>query len=156
MLVESQALVTGAFKGSDYLNWPLTLTMCMTLSFAFMDFVSDVAFTFGGNLHVAIRVLAVLLLGLQVVVQLLALYGSVQKVRKQLGRSRGLTQLAHIRQVLLRPFCGCILLLLFYPFIMIFYYTFVCIISIILGLTKLITIKQVTFFFSFCLQIIVC
>ena len=61
--------------------------MAITLGVAFADFVTDVLFAFvAKELTEPVFVLTKVLFGLQVLVQLLALYGSVQKVRRQLSK----------------------------------------------------------------------
>ena len=100
--------------------------MAITLGVAFADFVAK-------ELTEPVFVLTKVLFGLQVLLQLLALYGSVQKVRRQLskrGARRGMTSLGYFIQVYLNQD------IVFLPIIVIAYLFVVCLISILLGLTN--------------------
>ena len=147
VLVESQALVTGAFKGRDYLNWPCTLTMAIKFVAAFGDLITDILFAFvEENLTPPVFILTKVFLGLQAFVQLLALFASVQKVRRQLGARgsrRGMTWLGYLRKMLFRREAKYCIFTIFFPIIALVYLIVVSIISIILGLTKLMAVKQV-------------
>ena len=109
-LVESQASITGAVKGMDYKNWPLTLTMSFKLMLAFSDLVTDILFAFfDKNITDTVSYLAKFVLVLQVVVLSMVVYGFVKKIVKKLrhNKKKGylhITWIKHIRLVSLESF----------------------------------------------------
>ena len=158
-LVESQASITGAVKGMDYKNWPLTLTMSFKLMLAFSDLVTDILFAFfDKNITDTVSYLAKFVLVLQVVVLSMVVYGFVKKIVKKLrhNKKKGylhITWIKHIRLVSLESFeststfcqwlCCRAVFAIVYSVIGIIYLLFIGILSLVLGLTKLLAVKQI-------------
>ena len=145
-LTESQALVTGATKGRDYKNWPLTLTMVFKLLLSLADLVTDILFAFfDKNITNVVSYLAKFVLILQVIVQWVVIYASVKKIKKQLGyNNNDTTWFGHYKSfqskyhVCCRP-----LFFILYPFIRLVFILIMSVLVLVLGLTKLLAIKQI-------------
>ena len=128
-------------KGVDNSHFHLTLTMCFTLSFAFADFVSDIIFVFGeSKWDTRLQIIAQLLFVLQLLVQLFAITGALTTLRKRFKAGAGEPYMNHI---MIKLKCLKSFEIFVYPFIWILYATFMTILSVGLGLTKLLAIKQV-------------
>eukprot|EP01084_Bolivina_argentea_P302941 522983_1 len=147
VLVESQAIVTG-YKALQYrLEYPMTLTMFITLMMAFGDITTDILFAFFEvGLKSWIKLTARTLFVIQMLLQLFSLQSVIMKVRGQLIEKHSKHQLRYFREWLYEiipyPF-GKFGIIIIYPFAWSIYYILLIIISLILSATKTISVRQV-------------
>ena len=149
VLVESQSIVTG-YKSSvvreQRREYPLTLTMFITLVLSFGDFCTDVLYALLplaiSGVTPGIRYCSVCLLCIQVLIQAFSLQSVILKVRSQLHEHHAKHQLKRFREWLY-GIMGTFGLIVLYPLCWIIYYVFLILLSISLGLTKLMAIQQV-------------
>eukprot|EP01083_Nonionella_stella_P000790 2266_1 len=148
VLVESQALVTGSIiyrnKWLKYRQeYPMTLTMFITLMMAFGDFVTDFLFAFVDlGLKPWIRVTSIGLFIIQCLLQVFSLQSVIFEVRGQLSVKKGKHQLQYFSEWLYGYIgrCGTSIV---YPFCWFLYYIALLSISLMLGLSKTIAVRQV-------------
>eukprot|EP01083_Nonionella_stella_P135262 411470_1 len=134
-IVESQAKLTGNAKGLESKDFGMTLIMAFTLTVAFGDVVSDAWYAFANDSWAspALKWLTISLFSMQIVIQVFSFNDVINQLRKSLAKQKSL------------PHCGCC-----YRYCYIFYWIFtlpyfiiVFMIGIVLGLTKLFSVKQV-------------
>ena len=123
----------------------LTIIRFGTLVFAFLDFISDFAFvtlnTDWANSY--IRYFAILLFCLQIFVQLLSLIGALKTLSKKFESGKSIAYIDILKEKIhICKCCYCIDAIISF-FISVVYGVFMIILSVILGLTKLLAIKQI-------------
>ena len=159
-LLLSQAALFGLVKGKDIQTYPLTLMMCIALFLAFFDLVSDlylVVFV-EKQWNDVLLLVARILFGLEILLQLFSLTGVVSTIKKKLRKNNSnktqiqqqkapyVTALSEVVEENMKKHTICKIVLcngfgkfLVYPL----YYLFIVILSLVLGLTKLLAIKQI-------------
>eukprot|EP01083_Nonionella_stella_P123508 372150_1 len=151
VLVESQSLVTGSIYRNKWLEfrqeYPMTLTMFITLMMAtvvaFGNFVTDFLFAFVDlGLKPWIRVTSIGLFIIQCLLQVFSLQSVVFTVRGQLSAKEGKHQLQYLSEWLY-GYIGCCGTSIVYPLFWFLYYIALLSVSLMLGLSKTIALRQV-------------